>query len=104
MQSEMAALFYCLDIYYYMYNDIEIPWQTFIMLPEMRKLSLNEQRLQYHYYIQSFERTRQNLHIQTLNTVPDAGLSPLDIPRSSFLLQENGDYILQEDGSRIRLA
>ena len=87
-----------------MYNDIEIPWQTFRMLPEMRKLSLNEQQLQYHYYIQSLERTRQNLHIQTWNTVPDAGLTPLDILRASFLLQENGDYILQEDGFRIRLA
>ena len=87
-----------------MYNDIEIPWQTFIMLPEMRKLSLNEQRLQYHYYIQSLERTRHNSQIQTWDTVPDAGLNPLDILQASFLLQENGDYILQENGSRIRLA
>ena len=87
-----------------MNNDIEISWQTFRMLPEMRKLSLNEQQLQYHYYVQSLERTRQNLHIQTLNTVPDAGLTPDDIIRASFLLQENGDYILQEDGFRIRLA
>lgn len=88
-----------------MNNDIEISWQTFRMLPAMRKLSLNEQQLQYHYYVQSLERTRHNSQIQTWDTVPDAaGLSPLDILRASFLLQENGDYILQEDGFRIRLA
>ena len=87
-----------------MNNDIEISWQTFRMLPEMRKLSLNEQQLQYHYYVQSLERTRHNSQIQTWNTVPDAGLTPSDILRASFLLQENGDYILQEDGFRIRLT
>lgn len=87
-----------------MNNNVEIPWQTFQKLPNIQRLPLTEQRLQYHYYIQSLERTRHNSRIQTLNTVPDAGLSPLDILRSSFLLQENGDYILQEDGSRIRLA
>lgn len=84
--------------------DIEIPWQTFKTLPNIQRLSLNEQRLQYHYYIQSLERTKHNSQIQTWDTVPDAGLSPLDILRASFLLQENGDYILQEDGFRIRLA
>ena len=85
--------------------NIEIPWQTFKTLPNIQRLSLNEQRLQYHYYIQSLERTKHNSQIQTWDTVPDAsGLLPLDIFRASFLLQENGDYILQEDGSRIRLA
>ncbi len=87
-----------------MNNDIEIPWQNFQKLPNIQRLPLTEQRLQYHYYIQSLERTRHNSQIQTWDTVPDAGLSPLDILRASFLLQENGDYILQEDGSRIRLA
>ena len=88
-----------------MNNDVEISWQTFQKLLNIQRLSLNEQRLQYHYYIQSLERTRHNSQIQTWDTVPDAaGLSPLDILRASFLLQENGDYILQEDGFRIRLA
>ena len=78
--------------------DIEIPWQTFRMLPEMRKLSLNEQRLQYHYYIQSLERTKHNSQIQTWTTVPEAG--------DSFdgLLQENLHFLLQEDGNKIRIT
>ena len=80
-----------------MNNDIEISWQTFRMLPEMRKLSLNEQQLQYHYYVQNLERTRHNSQIQTWNTVPDAG--------DSFdgLLQENLYFLLQEDGNTIRI-
>ena len=80
-----------------MNNDIEIPWQTFRMLPEMRKLSLNEQQLQYHYYIQNLERTIHNLQIQTWTTVPEAGNS------FSGLLQENLDFLLQEDGNKIRI-
>jgi len=81
-----------------MNNDIEIPWQTFRMLPEMQKLSLNEQQLQYHYYVQNLERTIQNLHIQTWTTVPEAG--------DSFdgLLQENLHFLLQEDGNKIRIT
>jgi hypothetical protein len=80
-----------------MNNDIEISWQTFRMLPEMRKLSLNEQQLQYHYYVQNLERTRHNSQIQTWNIVPDAG--------NAFdgLLQENLYFLLQEDGNTIRI-
>ena len=81
-----------------MYNDIEIPWQTFRMLPEMRKLSLNEQQFQYQYYIQSLERTIHNSQIQTWTTVPEAG--------DSFdgLLQENLHFLLQENGNKIRIT
>ena len=80
-----------------MNNDIEISWQTFRMLPEMRKLSLNEQQLQYHYYVQNLERTRHNSQIQTWTTVPEAG--------NAFdgLLQENLYFLLQEDGNTIRI-
>ena len=81
-----------------MYNDIEIPWQTFRMLPEMRKLSLNEHQLQYNYSIQSLERTIHNSQIQTWTTVPEAG--------DSFdgLLQENLHFLLQENGNKIRIT
>ena len=90
-----------------MNNDIEISWQTFRMLPEMRKLSLNEQQLQYHYYVQNLERTRHNSQIQTWTTVPEAGdvqPTPTIPTETFFLLQENGDYILQENNDKIRLA
>lgn len=80
-----------------MNNDIEISWQTFRLLLNIQQLSLNEQQLQYHYYIQSLERTRYNSQIQHLTTVPDAG--------DSFegLLQENLHFLLQEDGNKIRI-
>ncbi len=86
--------------------DIEIPWQTFKTLPNIQRLSLNEQRLQYHYYIQSLEKTKHNSQIQTWTTVPEAGdVQPTPtIPiETFFLLQENGDYILQENNDKIRL-
>ena len=78
--------------------DIEIPWQTFKTLPNIQRLSLNEQRLQYHYYIQSLEKTKHNSQIQTWTTVPEAG--------DSFdgLLQENLHFLLQEDGNKIRIT
>jgi hypothetical protein len=81
-----------------MNNDIEISWQTFRMLPAMRKLSLNEQQLQYHYYVQNLERTIHNSQIQTWTTVPEAG--------DSFdgLLQENLHFLLQENGNKIRIT
>jgi len=81
-----------------MNNDIEIPWQTFRMLPNIQQLPLNEQRLQYHYYIQSLERTIHNSQIQTWTTVPEAG--------DSFdgLLQENLHFLLQENGNKIRIT
>jgi len=80
-----------------MNNDVEISWQTFQKLLNIQRLSLNEQRLQYHYYIQSLERTRHNSQIQTWDTVPDAG--------NAFdgLLQENLYFLLQEDGNIIRI-
>jgi len=80
-----------------MNNDIEIPWQTFRLLPNIQRLSLNEQRLQYHHYIQSLERTRHNSQIQTWTTVPEAG-------ESDGLLQENLYFLLQEDGNKIRIT
>ena len=89
-----------------MNSDIEIPWQTFQKLLNIQQLPLNEQRLQYHYYIQSLERTIHNSQIQTWTTVPEAGdvQSTPTIPTETFfLLQENGDYILQENNDKIRL-
>ena len=82
-----------------MNNDIEIPWQTFQKLPNIQRLPLNEQQLQYHYYIQSLERTIHNLQIQTWTTVPDAGDAFFD-----GLLQENLHFLLQEDGNKIRIT
>ena len=81
-----------------MYNDIEIPWNTFQLLPNIQRLPLNEQQLQYHYYIQSLERTIHNSQIQTWTTVPEAGNA------LSGLLQENLHFLLQEDGNKIRIT
>ena len=78
--------------------DIEIPWQTFRMLPNIQRLSLNEQQLQYQYYIQSLERTIHNSQIQTWTTVPEAG------DAFDGLLQENLHFLLQEDGNKIRIT
>ena len=82
--------------------NIEIPWRTFIQLPENRKLSLNEQQLRYYNYIQSLERERNNLRLQTMNTVTAGGGSR--IKNYAFLLQENGFYILQENGFKIEIT
>lgn len=81
-----------------MNNDIEIPWQTFQKLPNIQRLPLNEQRLQYHYYVQSLERTIHNSQIQTWTTVPESG------DAFDFLLQEDLDFLLQEDGNKIRIT
>lgn len=81
-----------------MYYNEEIPWQTFRSMPNIQKLPLHEQQLQYQYYIQNLERTRHNLHIQTWTTVPEAG------DAFNGLLQENFHFLLQEDGNIIRIT
>ena len=95
----MAALFSC-SIFINM--NIEIPWNAFRQLPENNKLSLNEQQLRYYNYIQSLERERIDSIIQTINTVPVAGNN---LSRDlEFLLQEDGAYLLQENGFKIKLT
>ena len=86
--------------------NIEIPWRTFIQLPENRKLSLNEQQLRYYNYIQSLEREQHNLRLQTINTVPEGGSPKSTILQENtfYLLQENGFYILQENGFKIEIT
>ena len=74
---------------------VELNWKEFANQPDIRILPLNEQVRQYHFYLDALsnERLRQNKgpkRVQQVEPIP-----------SGFLLQENSDYILQEDGSKI---
>ena len=74
---------------------MELNWPQFKNQSHIRILNENEQVRQYYFYLDALsnERLRQNKgpkRAQLVEPVP-----------SGFLLQENSDYILQEDGSKI---
>lgn len=79
---------------------MELTWKQFREKREIKDLPLNEQVRQYRFYLDALsnELYRQN-----------KGPSPIEsryVPvgaYSGYLLQENYDYILQEDGSKIYL-
>ena len=70
----------------------EILWPQFIQLNEVRSLPLNEQVKKYNQYIYELNEARHNW-----NAYQNKG------PREAFLLQEDGFFLLQEDGSKINL-
>jgi hypothetical protein len=71
----------------------EITWPQFSQLPDIAPLSLNEQVQYYNQYLTDLNVARQNW-ISTQNK------GPL-IEEKSFLQQENGFYLLQENGKKI---
>lgn len=73
----------------------EIPWQKFIQLPEVYSLPLNEQVKKYNLYINELTYER-NAYLHWLEGHKKG-------PKEIFLLQEDGNFLLQEDGFKIKL-
>ena len=75
---------------------MELTWKQFQSLSNIKNLPLNEQARRYRFYL---EELSNQISIQNKGTQ-----APKTIPAySGYLLQENFDYILQEDGSKIYL-
>lgn len=73
----------------------EITWPQFSQLPNIAPLSLNEQVQYYNQYLFQLSEARQNwISIQNKGPITEE-------EEENFLLQENGFYLLQEDGSKI---
>ena len=73
----------------------ELTWPQFTQLYEMAKLPLNEQVKYYNQYLYDLNIARQNW----LDT-QSKGLIETN-ENENFLLQENLDFLLQEDGFKI---
>ena len=73
----------------------EIPWQKFTQLPEVYSLPLNEQVRKYNLYINELTYER-NAYLHWLEGHKKG-------PKEIFLLQEDGNFLLQEDGFKIKL-
>ena len=76
---------------------MEYTWNQFRTLRHISNLPLNEQVKRYRFYLEELS-SRINVQNKGRAVRPTA-----TTPFSEFLLQENFDYILQEDGSRIYL-
>ena len=76
----------------------ELNFNQFVNQHNLRNLPINEQVRQYDFYIQSLvqDNQRQNKGSQ------QGSLGPT-VPYEGFLLQEDFDYLLQEEGYRIFL-
>ena len=74
---------------------MELSWQQFRSLKDIRMLTESEQIKQYHFYLDRLtnERIRQN-----------KGPKQLRIQVTGFLLQEDLFLIQQEDGSGIYIT
>ena len=75
----------------------EIHWLNFRKLPEINPLSLNEQTKKYNQYISELTYQR-NAYLHWLEGHKKGANRQLD---GNFLLQEDFDFLLQEDGSKI---
>ena len=73
----------------------EIHWLNFRKLPEIQPLSLNEQVKKYNLYINELTYER-NVYLHWLEGHKKG-------PREIFLLQEDGNFLLQEDRFKIKL-
>jgi hypothetical protein len=71
----------------------ELTWPQFSQLYEITKLPLNEQVKYYNQYLYDLSLSRQNW----LNTQNKGPLKEVE----NFLLQENLDFLLQENGFKI---
>ena len=77
----------------------ELNFNQFVNQYNLRTLPINEQVRQYDFYIQNLvaENQRQN---KGPGKAPDSNITK---PYEGFLLQEDFDYLLQEEGYRIFL-
>ena len=73
----------------------EIHWLNFRKLPEIQPLPLNEQTRRYNLYINELTYER-NVYLAWLEGHKKG-------PREAFLLQEDGFFLLQEDGHKIKI-
>lgn len=69
----------------------EIPWLHFVRLAHIRKLPLNEQVSAYRQHLCDVEQIRMCGGKSKTTVIENVG----------YLQQENLNYILQEDGSKI---
>lgn len=79
----------------------ELTWQQFVNQPHVRNLHINEQVRQYNFHLDYIA----NLNFQNKGVSSTGGEAPYipTQPAEGFLLQEDGDYLLQETGHRILL-
>ena len=76
----------------------ELNFNQFVNQNNLRNLTINEQIRQYDFYIQDLV-----LENQRQNKGPGKALGTPTTPYQGFLLQEDFDYLLQEEGYRIFL-
>jgi hypothetical protein len=68
----------------------ELSWSQFNQLPNITRLPLNEQITQYNQYLYELSEARINwLEYQNKGSI------------ENYLLQENGFFLLQENGNKI---
>ena len=77
----------------------EIHWMNFRKLPEIQPLSLNEQTRKYNLYINELTYQR-NVYLHWLEG-HKKGDKKKTLQNVGFLLQEDGDLILQENNAKI---
>lgn len=75
---------------------MEFTWKQFREKQEIKDLPLNEQVRRYHFYLDALSN---ELHRQNKGAQAPAVIEPY----SGFILQEDYNYLLQEDGFRIYL-
>lgn len=80
----------------------EILWPQFKELTYVRSLPLNEQVQKYNQYLNelAYQRTCYQQQIDWLNC-NKGGRRRTQPQEEFFLLQENGDYLLQENNDKI---
>jgi hypothetical protein len=75
----------------------ELTWPQFSQLPNVAKLSLNEQVIQYNQYLFELSEAR-------ISWLEYQNKGPVIEEEYVGLLQENGAYLLQENGAEIILT
>lgn len=85
----------------------EMLWPHFVQLNSIRKLPLNEQRDKYNEYLEQLAEARRDfIHQQQLaqslsNGGNAGGSQPLAQREGRWLMNELGEYILDEEGNPI---
>tara|TARA_Y100000385_G_C13072583_1_gene629777 strand:- start:1914 stop:2177 length:264 start_codon:yes stop_codon:yes gene_type:complete len=77
----------------------KIHWLNFRKLPEINLLPLNEQVKKYNLYINEFTYQR-NVYLHWLEG-HKKGVKTSKEDNNFFIEQENGEYLLQENGSKL---
>ena len=74
----------------------ELTWKEFIHQHHIRNLPLQEQMKKYHYYQEALSQEiyKQNKGRRDVIVTPST-------PDTYFILQEDNDFLLQENGSKL---